>query len=132
MQEAYDDEQAEKLEKKLRKNEYTLEDFLEQMGQVKKMGGIAKMVEMLPGVGANKVKEEDVNRGEQEFRRMEAIIHSMTKAERHDPSILNASRRKRIAAGSGTGIQDVNQLLKQLEQSKEMMKQLKNKKGFGI
>ena len=65
-QEAYDDEQAEKLEKKLRKNEYTLEDFLEQMGQVKKMGGIAKMVEMLPGVGANKVKEEDVNRGEQE------------------------------------------------------------------
>ncbi|MCI5898321.1 MAG: signal recognition particle protein [Anaerovoracaceae bacterium] len=123
-QEAYDDEQAEKLEKKLRKNEYTLEDFLEQMGQVKKMGGIAKMVEMLPGVGANKVKEEDVNRGEQEFRRMEAIIHSMTKAERHDPSILNASRRKRIAAGSGTTVAQVNSMIKKYEDARKLMKQL--------
>lgn len=120
---AYDDEQAEKLERRLRKNQFTLEDFLEQMGQIKKMGGLAKLVGMLPGMGGNKLKQEDIEKGEKEFREMEAIIKSMTKAERNDPGILNASRRKRIAAGSGQSVSKVNNLVKRYGEAKKMMKQ---------
>ena len=125
-QETFDDEQAARLEKKLKKNEFTLEDFLEQMGQINKMGGLGKMIGMLPGLGANKVSEEDIEKGEQEFKQMEAIIYSMTIEERRNPSLLNASRRKRIAAGSGQPVSKINNLIKKYEDTKKLMKQFSN------
>ena len=103
--EAIDLEKAEELEKKMRKQQFTLDDFLDQMQQVKKMGGISSILGLLPGV-AGKINEEDID--EKKLVKTEAIIHSMTLKERKDPSILNASRRKRIAQGSGTTVQDVN------------------------
>jgi len=121
-EETFDKEQAEKLEKKLRKNEFTLEDFLEQIGQIKNMGGIAKMLEMIPGAGTQQMKGVDLDKSEQEFRQMEAIIHSMTNEERREPSLLNASRRKRIAAGSGQPVSKINNLVKRYEDAKKMMK----------
>ena len=96
-QESYDEEKAAKLEKKIRKNEFTLEDFLDQMGEVQKMGGIGKMLEMLPGMNSKSVSDDEIEKSEKEFRQMEAIICSMTLEERRNPSLLNASRRKRIA-----------------------------------
>ena len=120
---AYDDEQAEKLEQKIRKNQFTLEDFLEQMGQVRKMGGLQKIVGMIPGVSAKQIRDTDFEQGEKDFARMEAIILSMTPKERQDPSILNASRRKRIADGSGQSVSQVNTLIKRFEDAKKMMKQ---------
>lgn len=120
---AYDEEQAEKLEKKLKKNQFTLEDFLEQMGQIKKMGGLGKIIGMLPGVNSAAMKDVDLEKSEKEFAQMEAIICSMTKAERNDPKILNASRRKRIAAGSGQPVSKINNLVKRYEESRKMMKQ---------
>ena len=125
-QETYDEEQAAKLEKKIRKNEFTLEDFLEQMGQVKQMGGIGKMIDMLPGINRNKVSDDDIDKGEKEFRQMEAIIRSMTYEERKNPNLLNASRRKRIAAGAGQPVSRVNQLIKKYEDTKKLMKQFNN------
>ena len=125
-QETYDEEKAKKLEKKLKKNEFTLEDFLDQMGEIHKMGGLGKMLDMLPGMGKNKVSDEDIDKGEKEFMHMEAIIHSMTIEERRKPEILNASRRKRIAAGAGQTVAQVNQLIKKYEDSKKLMKQLNN------
>ena len=88
------------LEKKIRKNQFTLEDFLEQMGQIKKMGGITKLMGMIPGMNSSAMKNVDVEKSEREFVQMEAIIQSMTREERENPSILNASRRRRISAGS--------------------------------
>jgi signal recognition particle subunit SRP54 len=120
-QEEYDDEKAAELERKMIKNQFTLEDFLEQMGQIKKMGGLAKLMDMVPGMG--RVKDADVAQGEQEFVRMEAIIQSMTKAERGDTSILNSSRRKRISAGSGQPVSMINNLIKRYEESRKLMKQ---------
>lgn len=120
---AYDDEQAEKLEKKIRKNQFTLEDFLEQMGQIKKMGGLGKIIGMLPGINTAAMKDVDIEKGEKEFAQMEAIICSMTKEERENPKILNASRRKRIAAGSGQSVSKINNLVKRYEESRKMMKQ---------
>ncbi len=135
----FDEETAAKLEKKLRKNQFTLEDFLEQMGQVRNMGGLGKIMEMLPGMGKAKVSEEEIEKGEHEFRQMEAVIYSMTKAERRDPSILNSSRRKRIAAGSGQTVNKVNQLIKKYDEAKKLMKQFsdpnalkKNKRFKGL
>ncbi|MDR0885861.1 MAG: signal recognition particle protein [Clostridiales Family XIII bacterium] len=127
-QEDYDDEKAAELERKMRKNEFTLEDFLDQMGQIKKMGGLGKIIEMLPGMGG-KVSSDDIDRGEVEFRQMEAIMQSMTKAERKDPNILNASRRKRIAAGSGQPVSMINSLVKRYGESRKMMKQMMGKGG---
>ena len=121
-QEDYDEQKAEELEQKIRKNRFTLDDFLDQMGQIRNMGGIAKVLGMMPGMG--KQKEEDIQRGEQEFVQYEAIIQSMTKKEREDPTILNASRRKRIAAGSGQSVQKVNQLIKRYDEARKMMKQM--------
>jgi signal recognition particle subunit SRP54 len=121
-EENFDKDQAEKLEKKLRKNEFTLDDFLEQMSQIKNMGGIAKMLEMMPGAGSQQMKGVDVDKSEKEVDQMEAIIRSMTKAERRDPSVLNASRRKRIAAGSGQPVSRINSLIKRYEDAKKMMK----------
>ena len=125
-QESFDEEQAAKLEKKMRKNEFTLEDFLEQMGQVKKMGGIGKMLDMIPGMQGRAVSEDEISRSEQEFRQMEAIIYSMTPEERRNPSVLNASRRKRIAAGCGQPVSKINNLVKKYEDAKKLMKQFSN------
>ena len=124
-QETYDMEKAEELEKRLAKNQFTLEDFLDQIGQVRKMGGLSKIMDMMPGV-SGKVSEDQMDEGEKEFRKMEAIILSMTPAERKNPQLLNASRRKRIAAGAGTTVNKVNQLVKKYEDTKKLMKQFNN------
>ena len=125
-QEAVTEEQAKALEKKFKEASFTLDDYLEQFESLKKMGGIKDVMGMLPGMGRLKISEGDVD--EKQIDRMKAIIHSMTPKERQRPEILNASRRRRIAAGSGTRIQDVNSLIKQFEQTNQMMKQFKNKK----
>jgi len=125
-QENYDEEKAAKLEKKFRKNEFTLEDFLEQMGEVQNMGGIGKMLEMLPGMGKAKIGDDEIEKSEKEFKQMEAIICSMTLEERRNPSILNASRRKRIAAGCGQPVSKINNLIKRYEDTKKLMKQFSN------
>ena len=125
-QESFDEEKAAKLEKKLKKNEFTLEDFLDQMGQVRNMGGIGKMLEMLPGMNSRAVSDEDIEKSEKEFRQMEAIIQSMTLEERRNPSILNASRRKRISAGCGQPVSKINSLIKKYEDAKKLMKQFNN------
>lgn len=125
-QETFDEEKAAKLEKKIKKNEFTLEDFLDQMGQITQMGGLGKMIGMLPGLGASKVSDEDIEKGEQEFKQMEAIIYSMTIEERRNPSLLNASRRKRIAVGSGQPVSKINNLIKKYEDTKKLMKQFSN------
>ena len=121
-EQAYDEEQAAKLEERLRKNQFTLDDYLDQMAQVKKMGGLGKVISMIPGLGGSNVKEEDIEEGERQFRQMESIIQSMTKKERADPAILNASRRKRIAAGSGHTVSDVNNVIKKYEETKKLVK----------
>ncbi len=126
-QEDYDEQKAIEMEKKIRKNRFTLEDFLEQMGQIRKMGGISKMLDMLPGMSNN--KNVDFEQSEREFVAFEAIIQSMTKAERENPQILNASRRKRIAAGSGQSVQKINTLVKRYEESRKMMKSMMSPRG---
>ena len=125
-QEAVTEEQAKKMEKKLREASFTLEDYLEQFESLKKMGGLAQVMSMVPGMGKLKIKESDFD--EKRIERVKAIILSMTKKERERPEIINSSRKKRIAAGSGTNVQDVNQLLKQFEQTKLMMKQFRSGK----
>ena len=117
-----DEKKAADLEQKLRKNQFTLEDFLDQFAQMRKMGGMNDMLAMLPGGSkiAAEVDEDEMNRN---MARTEAIILSMTPKERRDPRILNASRKRRIAAGSGTTVQQINQLLKQFEQTQAMVKQ---------
>ena len=122
LEEDYEDEKAAELERKLQKMEFTLEDFLEQMGQIKKMGGLASLVGMIPGLGAGKLSDDQMAESEREFVRMEAVMRSMTKEERKDPSILNASRRRRIAAGSGQPVSQVNNLVKRYEEARKMMK----------
>lgn len=121
-QENLDEEKMRKMEKKFRKAEFDLEDFLDQLQQMKKMGSMRDILGMLPGVNTKMLDE--VKFDEREFVRMEAIVQSMTLKERRNPDILNASRRKRIASGSGTQVQDINRLIKQFEQSKKMMKQM--------
>jgi signal recognition particle subunit SRP54 len=119
----YDQQQAEILEKKLRKNQFTLEDFAEQMRMLKKMGSITDLVALLPG-GKKLVQGADMEVAEKEFKRIEAIISSMTREERRKPEILNGSRRRRIASGSGTSVVEVNRFLKQYVDAKKMMKKL--------
>ena len=128
-EQAISEDQAKELEKKFRQNKFDFEDYLTQMENLKKMGNIKDILGMIPGLGS-KIKAVEID--EKQLLRQKAIIQSMTPYERKNPEVIKASQRKRIAEGSGTGIQDVNQLLKQLEKSKEMMKMLKNKKGFGI
>lgn len=120
-QEAFSEEEALKLQKKMKTNSFTLQDYLNQLESVKKMGGIGKLMAMVPGLGG-KVNEDDID--ESKIIKTKAIILSMTPEERNNPDIIKASRRKRIAAGSGTSIQDVNQLLKQFDMSKEMMRRV--------
>ncbi len=126
-QEAYDEKEALALEEKLKKNKFTLQDFLDQMRQIKKMGPLENLLGMMPGV--NPAQMKDVKIDERQLARTEAIILSMTPEERENPSLMNASRRRRIAAGSGTTVEMVNRLLKQFEQMQKMVKQLKSKKG---
>ena len=128
-QEAVSEEQMQKMERKFKANSFTLDDYLEQFAMLKKMGGAKSLLGMLPGMGT-KVKISDADIDESKIERTKAIILSMTKKERNDPSIINYSRKTRIAKGSGTTIQEVNQLLKQYEQIKQMMKMMKNKRGF--
>jgi signal recognition particle subunit SRP54 len=122
-----DKEKAAKLEEKMRKNQFTLEDFMEQMEQVRNMGPMDELLGMLPGMGGAK-QLKNMQFDEKQLDHIEAIISSMTPEERQDPDIINGSRRKRIAQGSGTKIQDVNRLLKQFRQTKKMMKQLNSGK----
>ncbi len=124
-QATFDVEKTQELERKLRKEDFTLEQFLEQLQQIKKLGSLESILGMLPGMGQLK-KMQDVKIDEKEMAHVEAIIQSMTKEERRNPAILNGSRRKRIAVGSGTRVQDVNRLLKQFEESRKMMKKMKD------
>jgi signal recognition particle subunit SRP54 len=122
-QEAFDEKEARKLEEKVRKASFTLEDMLDSMRQMQKMGPMGQVMSMIPGMGGMAREAQDaVDRGD--LRRVEAIILSMTPRERRDPSILNASRRRRIAAGSGTALPDVNRLVKQFAEMQKLMKQL--------
>ncbi len=121
-QEAFDEKKAIEMERKLRTQQFTLEDFLDQMQQVKKMGPLNQVLGMLPGMNTKALQNIEVD--EKKMGRTEAIIKSMTAKERNEPSIINGSRRKRIAAGSGTTIQEVNSLLKQFEEVKKMMKMM--------
>lgn len=118
-QEQFDTEEARKLQKKLAKNQFNFDDFLSQLQQIKKMGNIKDLMGMIPGMG-KAIKDMDMD--DDAFKGIEAIIHSMTPAERGEPAILNSSRRKRIASGSGTTIQDVNRLIKQFEEMRKMMR----------
>lgn len=123
-----DEKQAKELESKMRNASFTFEDFLEQMQQVKNMGPLDELINMIPG--ANKMKGlKNVSFDDKQIVHVEAIIQSMTKHERQDPSLMNASRKKRIAKGSGTNVSEVNRLLKQFEEMKKMMKQMSNTKG---
>ena len=121
------EEQAKKFEKKFRENSFTLEDYLVQFDAMKKMGGLKDVLSMMPG-SKFKISEADID--EKKIEQIKAIIHSMTPKERRDPNIINFSRKNRIARGSGTTVQDINRLLKQFEQTKQMMKQMKNNKMF--
>lgn len=122
------DEQAKKLEKAFKENSFTFEDYLNQIENVNKMGSIKEIVQMLPGNFSSKLKSFDID--ENEIKRNKAIIQSMTIKERRHPEIIKSSHRQRIAKGSGTSIQDINLLIKKFGQSKEIMKQFKNKKSF--
>lgn len=125
-QEQFDEQEARKIQKKIAKNQFGFDDFLSQIQQVKKMGNIKDLVGMIPGAG-KMMKDVDVD--DDAFKHIEAIIHSMTPEERTKPSLLNASRKKRIGAGSGTSIQQVNQLMKQFNQMSKMMKMMQGGGG---
>jgi len=127
----FSEEQARKMEDKLRKASFTLEDFIEQLRAVKKMGPISDLLGMIPGLQQlNKQIPSEVT--EKGMVVTEAIINSMTREERRNPKIINASRKRRIARGSGTSVQDVNQLLRQFVQMQQMMKQLNSGRGRGL
>ena len=124
-----DEKKAQQLAQKLKKNSFTLTDLLDQMKQIQGMGPLGQVLGMIPGV---KINDDDAQRGEKELKKMEAIIFSMTLAEREKPSIIDPKRKRRIAAGSGTRVEDVNRILRQFEQMQKMMKQLKGIKGRGL
>lgn len=128
-QNAYDDKQAAELERKIRESSFTLEDYLQQFAQIKNMGSMEQLLGMIPGVNTSKLKDAKID--EKAMTHMEAIILSMTPYERTHPSVLNSSRKKRIAAGSGRSVEEINRLLKQFEQTKDLMKRFtqKGKKG---
>ena len=121
--EAVDIDDAKRLEEKMRKGQFTLEDFLDQLRQMKKLGSLESIVGMLPG-GSEMLKTTDLSKSEREFRRMEGIICAMTRKERSHPQILNARRRLRIAKGSGVAVSEVNNLLNRFNQMQEMMKKM--------
>jgi signal recognition particle subunit SRP54 len=125
-QEQFDEEEARKLQKKIAKNQFGFDDFLSQIQQIKKMGNMKDLMGMIPGVGK---AMKDVNIEDDAFKGIEAIIHSMTPTERSTPTSINASRKKRIAKGSGTSVQEVNQLMKQFNQMSKMMKMMQGGGG---
>lgn len=129
-QAAYDEKQAAELEKKIREQSFTLDDYLDQFAQIKNMGSMEQILGMMPGVNASALKDAKID--EKVVARTEAIIKSMTPRERAKPEILNYSRRRRIAAGSGTTIEEVNRLLKQFEQTKKLMKQFSSAGKFKV
>jgi signal recognition particle subunit SRP54 len=120
-QEQFDEKEALKLQKKIRKNQFDFDDFMQQLKQIRKMGNVKDLLGMIPGLG-KKIKDLDID--ESQFKRIEAMIQSMTPAERGNPDLLNGSRRKRIAVGSGNSIQEVNQFLKQFDQMRKMMRSM--------
>ena len=126
-QEQFDEEEAKALQKKLAKNQFNFNDFLKQINQIKKMGSLSDVVSMIPGMG-KAMKNIDID--DDSFKHIEAIIYSMTPAEREDPALLNGTRRKRIAGGSGTSIQEVNRLLKQFGETRKMMKMVSQGKNL--
>ncbi|MGB6037515.1 MAG: signal recognition particle protein [Cryomorphaceae bacterium] len=126
-QEQYDEEKARKLSKKIAKNEFNFDDFLDQIQQIKKMGNMKDLMGMIPGMG-KAMKGMDID--DDAFKGIEAIIHSMTPQERNDHKIINGSRKKRIAKGSGSDVQEVNKLIKQFEQTRKMMQLMSNKKNM--
>ena len=126
-QQAITEEDAKKMQQKMKENSFTLNDYLEQFAMLKKMGGAQSLMSMLPGMGKMKVNEKDID--EKKIEHTKAMILSMTQSERDNPSIIDSKRKRRIAAGSGTSVQEINQLLKQFEQTKLLMKQLKGNKG---
>ena len=127
-EQAYDEKKAAELEQKLRESKFTLTDYLEQFEQIRGMGSMDQLLGMMPGIKGLDLKDAQID--EKQIDRMEAIIRSMTVKERENPDIISASRRKRIAAGSGTSVEDVNRLLKQYEQTSKLMKQLSSGKGI--
>jgi signal recognition particle subunit SRP54 len=127
-QERYDQKKAEKLQKRIRSDKFDLEDFMEQLQQIKKMGDISELVGMIPGAD-RALKDEEID--DDAFKPIEAIINSMTPEERQDPDVLNGSRRRRIAKGSGTKVRDVNELIKQFDQMKKMMKTMSKMSKMG-
>ncbi|MCX6244244.1 MAG: signal recognition particle protein [Bacteroidetes bacterium] len=128
-QEQFDEVEAQKLQKKIAKNQFNFNDFLSQIKQIKKMGNVKDLMGMLPGMG-KAIKDLDID--DNAFKGIEAIIHSMTPEERDNPVIINGSRRKRIASGSGTTIQEVNRLIKQFDDTRRMMKMVTASKGRGM
>jgi len=128
-QEQYDEKEAQKLEKKIKRNQFDFDDFLSQIKQIKKMGNLKDLLGMMPGVG-KAVKDLDID--DDAFKSLEAMIQSMTPDERGNPDLINSSRRQRIAKGSGTTIQEVNQFMKQFEQMKKMMKMMNKNGGFNM
>jgi signal recognition particle subunit SRP54 len=130
-QEEMDQEEVQRAGERLLQGQFTLEDFLKQMQQVKKMGPIGQLLEMVPGMG-KLAKDVDLSEAESDLKRIEAIIQSMTLHERRNPKILKASRKRRVAAGSGTSVQEVNALLRQFRDMQKMMKQLTKGRGRGL
>ncbi len=128
-QEAIDEEEARKLEQKMKKAEFDFDDYLDSMSQMKKMGGLSSILGMMPGMGQMKMPEFDEAEAEKGMKRTESIIYSMTPQERRNPSLLNPSRKRRIANGAGVDIAEVNRLVKQFEQARKMMKQLPGMMG---
>jgi signal recognition particle subunit SRP54 len=126
-QEQFDVEEAKKLQRKIAKNQFDFEDFINQIQQIKKMGSMKDLIGMIPGIG-KAIKDIDIN--DDAFKHIEAIIHSMTPQERKNPDLINGSRRKRIASGSGRGIQEVNQLMKQFEETRKMMRMMSDKNNM--
>ena len=127
----FDKDKAMALQQKMRKDEFTLDDFLTQMQSIRKMGSFEQLLGMIPGLGGKMKQLQDMQVDEKDMNRVEAIIQSMTKKERRDPSIINGSRRKRIADGSGTRVQDVNRLLKQFLEARKMMKRMQGMQKAG-
>ena len=130
-QENIDEEQAKKLEQKMRKNEFDFEMYLDSMSQMKKMGGLSSVMDMMPGmgIGGGKMPDIDTDEAEKGMARTEAIIYSMTPEERRNPKLLNPSRKARIARGAGVDVSEVNRLVKQFEQTKKFMKQMPGMMG---
>ena len=123
-QEQFDEEQAKRLEKRIKRDQFDFNDFLEQIGQIKKMGSMKDLLGMIPGMG-KAIKDVEIN--EDAFKYIEAIIQSMTPQERSNPALINPSRKSRIAKGSGRSVDEVNRLMKQFDQTRQMMKMMTNK-----